>query len=384
MSGSSGGNESKDALADYMRALQKLNGSNQSAAADDSGSDAMAGPEQGINPAELAPPPSPAEKTTSEADSLEPDGPGMAGRDQTASEQADSMSLYLQALSKVKQKQPAPEGSEPGEAAQGSRPAAANLDVVRGALKAEAGESQTASASGAEKRTGTFRNGLDRLRQRGPKAEPTKVKKTPRRIPAAAEVVPMAPLSPESEAPLVLEPAVPPRKTKSKPARKPKAKVTVKPKRAGPQGGVSAAPFNASPRMLKVGAFLVCLAVGLMLQRLIYSLAGLPYALNDLGIGATLALPVLLVLVLVRPQTRSDWMALLASAAAIAVTGGLGVALGISLLHTNALAMHETGYLMQLFVHLLILTLIWGPVFLIVTGLLHRMELLKLSDSMEF
>ena len=92
----------------------------------------------------------------------------------------------------------------------------------------------------------------------------------------------------------------------------------------------------------------------------------------------------MLILAWVHPESRSDWTALLASVVAIAVTGGLGVALGISLLHANSMAMHEAGYVVQLFVHLAILSVLWGPVFLTVAGLLHRMELLKLSEPAEY
>lgn len=374
MSGPSGGDNGKDALADYMRALQKLNGSKKSSAPDNSEIDPMASLMQSIEPADSR------EKAASGGDPLDLGGPDLAGRDQPARKKDDSLNLYLQALDKAKAQKAS---QRPSEAKREAPLGVANLEEVRGALKAETIESQMSSADGGGKEKGAFRRGLDRLRQRGTRPGPAKKKKAPRRVPAAAEVVPEAPPLLEAETPPVPEPIAAPRQAKVKPPRKAKAKAKAKPKRAAARAE-STAPFRASPGTVKTGALLVCLALGLLLQRLIYALASMPYGLNDLAVGTAIAMPVLLVLVLVQPQTQSDWTALLASACAIAVTGGLGVALGVSLLHANAIAMNETGYIVQLFVHLSVLTLIWGPVFLTVTGLLHRMELLKLSGTVEF
>lgn len=351
MTGEKKGGEGKDALADYMRALNKLH--------DTEDSSKTCGP---VSPAGSA-----AGRDDAQGTANPPAAPARAVE--------DTMSQYLKALERAKCKPAKKPAGEPGATAHGSPRTLAALRAARSALEAEPAVAQAHPAEAPAKRSGMLRRGLDRLQSRGDGSKPARKKLAPRRVAAAGNELP--------EAPLKLERQAPPPKAKAKPNRKSKAGPKIKPARAAPRGVASAAPFNASPISVKIGALLLSLVVGLLLQRLIYHVGEIPYALNDLTVGTAVVLPVLLILFLVSPETRSDWTALLASSAAISVTGGLGIALGASLLHANALEMNETAYPIQLVVHLVILSVLWGPIFLTVTGLLHRMELLKLSDPLE-
>lgn len=362
MSGQKEGGHGKDALADYMRALNKLNGSKDAPATTDKESSAKAGaPHDGGTGAANQP--------------LDPAGD-------------DTMSQYLQALERAKGNPKKGPGDGPAVKAQGAPQRQAVLKAARSAQETRSTAPQTPSAEVPVRKAGVLRRGLERLQDRGNRAKPARQKMTPRRVPADPALMPAAPLAAEPEAPLAPKPAAPkpvapPPKVKSKVGRKFKPSFKAKSGKAVSRGGKSAVPFNASPTSIKLGALLLSLVAGLLLQRLVYHLGEMPFALYDFGIGAAVVVPVLLILLLVKPETRSDWTALLASTTAIGVTGGLGIALGVSLLHANALAMNEAAYPIQLLVHLVILAVLWGPVFLTVAGLLHRMELLKLSDPLK-
>ena len=297
---------------------------------------------------------------------LEPDQPSTAP-DAVPKRPASSVDQYKQALERSKAKQksaeqgPAevqPNAAETQATEAGRLSAADALKAARSRLRQSAeAESVTEASEHLSDGTG-YRRPAERLQGRA-SLEPKK-KRKPRRIRAKKLELPQA------------------QSAEAGPAVTARRKAKMPGEASDEQGG--AVRSNVPPWSVKP---LLCLAVvlaGLGLQLLVYLLLGTVFGAKEVAAGVIAALPAALVLVLVAPETRREWGAVIGSAAALGLVGGLAFAFCLAATQSAALA--GVSIVVALFVQLGILTMLLGPVFLIVAAVLHRLELIELTDPL--
>jgi hypothetical protein len=270
---------------------------------------------------------------------------------------ASSVDHYKQALERLKDKQepveqgPAkvqPDAAEP-QAAEAER-----LSRLREGAKAE----QEAEASEHLGDSKGYRRPAERLQGRASLAP--KEKRKPRRIRAK-----------ELELPQAQSVEAGPATTARRKARMP-GEVS---EERGDGVLSNLPPWSVEP--------LLCLAVlvaGLALQLLVYLALGTAFGAREVAAGVIAALPGTLVLALVAPETRREWGAVIGSVAALGLVGSLAFAFCLAATQSAALA--DVSIVVALFVQLGILTMLLGPVFLIVAAVLHRLELIELTDPL--
>ncbi len=270
----------------------------------------------------------------------------------------NSMDRYLNSLNKLKAEKGAegPSGSQAEAEDEEPGPADA-LKAARGMLQDSAAASEVAAEDSGQAVDTRFQRAAERLEDRPAVQQPAKKKL--RRVPALKGVL----HADEACAPCA--PAAGRRKVKA---------------RAKPGTPDSSRLTELPPLALKAGICLAVLVAGLLLQFAVYLLLDTQFVFTDLLAGCAAMLPVGLVLAMVVPETDREWYATIGGVAALGLVASLGFALCLAAGISEALS--EVHVVVLLFTQLGIITLLLGPAIMIVAGLLHRLELIELTDPL--